>query len=447
MRAIPLVATALTLATFVPAQVGRNEWIASTFTDYISSQAVGGLWHVDAARTTATFLSNQSANAAAANCVVVDELGLVFYGTLRSSSVSVPNPGEIMRVVVSGTTVVSETVLTAGAIDTGSISGITLRRDQIWFVTDAGNVGWIPKAGGPATIVLNLSASGVRGLGQSITTNGREIFVGTSHTASTPDVANVWMLDAENPTPTLTPVFFLGGSVFALSMGRDNMPLAGRVSGQLWSIDPLGLSGVRINIAATAPGSNCNGTYVNPWLNIVGNVPGYGSTPRQFGFYDVATNTWEPNPIYLGTAIPSGVGSSHEEPFFLFGRGCAGVNGLEPRMGWNGMPMQGQGFNLTLRNADPGAALLFLGLSDTVGPLGPLPFDLGVLGAPGCIEYTSTESVSVAFVDPNGNASHGLAVPANPALTGLRLHAQWAVISGANNFGMVASDAVTLNIR
>jgi hypothetical protein len=398
--------------------------------------------------TTATPLANATANMVAANAVAADQAGIVYYGTLRTTSVPVPNPCEIFALIVAGGAVVLETQLTTAGIDTGSISALALRRDQVWFVTDAGNVGWIPRTGGPATIVLNLPAQGVTGLGQSLTTNGREIFVGTSFSGTSTDPAQVWSFDAESTSPTLTPLALLGGSAFALDLARDGMVLAGRSGGRLYLVDPTipNQTAVQLN-TLLAPQSNSNGTAINPWSNVVGNVPGYGTVARLLGFYDVAAGTW-PTTLPLSTAVPSGVASSHEEPFSLFGRGCPGANALEPRMGWTGMPMQGQSFSLTLRNADaaPGYALLVVGFSDTVGPLGPLPNDLGILGAPGCSLSVSADITLLALLT-NGSGSVPISYPVSPLVAGFRFFAQWAVGSTANPLGFVLSDAVAVQSR
>jgi hypothetical protein len=191
------------LAAVLPAQLARDEWLACAFTDYISSQSPGGLWLVDAARTTATALTSQTPNMLAANCVACDDVGIVYYGTLQSSSVPVPNPGNIMRVVVTAGAVVSETPLSTGPIDSGSISGIVVIRNKVWYCTDGGHVGWVPTAGGAATHVITFS--GVPGLGQSITSDGRNIYVGTSYGPSTPG-PTLYVFDSESPTPTLRPV-------------------------------------------------------------------------------------------------------------------------------------------------------------------------------------------------------------------------------------------------
>ena len=47
----------------------------------------------------------------------------------------------------------------------------------------------------------------------------------------------------------------------------------------------------------------------------------------------------------------------------------------------------------------------------------------------------------------NGAGSQTLSVPVNPAVTGYRFYAQWAVGSVVNAFGYVVSDAVAIQAR
>jgi len=446
------------LAGGLSAQAPTDAWYVSAIANFVGV-GDGGLWEIDPGRSTATLLTGLAplgTNTKGANCVAVDEAGLVYYGTTQMSSIAIPNPGEVFQLLLSAGQILVETPMTTGPIDSGSVSGIAVRGDQLWFVTDAGSVGWVPivAPGNPAgapTIVLNLGSFAVQGLGQSIATNGREIFVGTSVAAGNTDPAQVWMLDAEDPNPTLVPICLLNGSAFALSLGRDGHVIAGRVGGQLWEVDPA--TGMATQLTGSAPQSNANGTAMNPWLNIIGNVGGYGSTVRQIDFYDLWTGQWQtspPAPTFTnnGNPIPSGVASAHENPFFLFGKGCPGVLG-EPRLGWTGLPQQGSAFDLTLRAADGPVAFLALGLSDSMFPgLGPLPFDVTAFGAPGCAAFVSHDlGALLTVVSASGAANHTLTMPTNPALAGLHLFAQWGAVSTANALRLVLSDAVRIRMR
>ncbi len=111
------------------------------------------------------------------------------------------------------------------------------------------------------------------------------------------------------------------------------------------------------------------------------------------------------------------------------------------------MPMQGQSFTLSVRQADQGVGILFLGFSNLNGPFGALPFSLAPLGAPGCSEYVSTDASFVSLISAAGDGSVTIPVPVNPALAGMQLFSQWAVASSANSFGWVVSEAVHLRVR
>lgn len=54
---------------------------------------------------------------AGANAVAADENGFVFYGTIRMSQISIPNPCEIFQVIVAGGGIVLETQLTTAAFE------------------------------------------------------------------------------------------------------------------------------------------------------------------------------------------------------------------------------------------------------------------------------------------------------------------------------------------
>ncbi len=84
----------------------------------------------------------------------------------------------------------------------------------------------------------------------------------------------------------------------------------------------------------------------------------------------------------------------------------------------------------------------------TTGPgLGPLPFDAGVLGAPGCQIRCSADATHLVSVDASGRASQVIPVPTDPALAGYECYGQSASTSGGNMLGFAASDAVAIRVR
>jgi hypothetical protein len=143
-----------------------------------------------------------------------------------------------------------------------------------------------------------------------------------------------------------------------------------------------------------------------------------------------------------------GIASTAVRPFELFGMGCPNSTGLDPRLGWQGLPRQGQSFQIHLRQAEPsGFAFFWLGLSDTNWVGLPLPYDASSLGAPGCKVLVSADVPFPVAIDQSGQASLNVAVPINPSLAGLQLFSQTASTSGANALGFASSDALAIRVR
>jgi hypothetical protein len=137
-----------------------------------------------------------------------------------------------------------------------------------------------------------------------------------------------------------------------------------------------------------------------------------------------------------------------EKPFEVFGAGCANATGLDPRLGWQGLPIRGSSFVIKLRQAESnGLAVFWLGASDTSWLSLALPWEAGPLGAQGCRLRVSPDALFAAPVDGNGGATLPVAVPANASLAGLEVFAQSASTSAANALGFAASDALAIRVR
>ena len=433
----------------VVGQLPKDTWVAAAFDNFITNTGGGGLFLVSADRTTKIVITNPTPNMAGANSVVADGTGMIYYGTVASSRVQIPNPGEIFSVLltVSGSTatVISELRLTSGSL--GYVNGLALRGSELWYA-ESGTIGVIPRSGGTATARVSRASTNIAGSFQSITTDGRRIFVGTAHNAA--DRSNVWAFDANDSSPTVRGVALCtsplssGHSGWDMNLGRDGHVFLGCIGGALFSMDPtlphdpansVINSGTQLN-AIQAPQSNANGASLNPWTNIAGVVAGYGSTTRQLDHFDVTNGTWFSPPVgILGTGIPSNVTSGTELPFEFFGKGCLGANNKEPRGGWTGLPLGGQSFDLELRDADPGLGMLLIGLSNTTGPFGALPFNLNSIlpmipvGCDLLVSWDLSVSTAVSGV---GTAKLTVPMPSNPALNGLSVFTQWAVIGSSS---------------
>ena len=132
-------------------------------------------------------------------------------------------------------------------------------------------------------------------------------------------------------------------------------------------------------------------------------------------------------------------------PVEAFGGGCSGL-----RQGWlNGPEVGSSAFQLRLEGG-PGfaPALLITGASNTSWLGVPLPFDMALLGAPGCDLLVSVGPTVPALLNAAGTLTLNAPIPNEPSLTGARLFTQWAVLdAGANPLGIVLSDGLDITIH
>lgn len=137
-----------------------------------------------------------------------------------------------------------------------------------------------------------------------------------------------------------------------------------------------------------------------------------------------------------------------------FGVGCAGpagvpVMGSDPSAWPSSLPWRGATFHAQLSNlgSDPThVPLRVVGVSNSSWNGAPLPLGLGLLGMPGCTLYTDLVSVEV-LGNNGGVADWSLAIPGGPSLTGVEIYAQgFVLVAGWNAFGMVASNALRLQV-
>lgn len=131
----------------------------------------------------------------------------------------------------------------------------------------------------------------------------------------------------------------------------------------------------------------------------------------------------------------------------FFASGCAGALGV-PTLVPDGLdrPLLGTSAGITLGNLEQGVGFLVLGFSATQGPLGPLPQDLGLFGAPGCNLHVSPDFSSL-LLGVGTSATWSLVLPNAPALAGLRFFAQGLSLApGSNALGGVTSDAAVIQV-
>lgn len=156
------------------------------------------------------------------------------------------------------------------------------------------------------------------------------------------------------------------------------------------------------------------------WIAAAGSPPATGSTDNAAGKVEISM-------LMART-------SSH-------GDGCVGSNGT-PRHTFTGTAQPNGTITFDLANGVPsGIGLLIAGTTNS----GALPFDLSILGAPGCFAYTDLGFAGALALDPTGAISTPVVIP--QGLIGFRFFTQYAVLDlAANSFGFTTSNYLNVHI-
>ncbi len=182
---------------------------------------------------------------------------------------------------------------------------------------------------------------------------------------------------------------------------------------------------------AYSNGTGANQTWANADLSI---FCGLGKSPL-FG-------TGANNPRVWNGAL------AYDRPDFgglaglgFFAAGCPNSLAQNSTQNITGLPRLGGTLSVAYDNLPNSAVINLLGLSRTVSSFGPLPFDLGPFGAPGCPARVSPDASSFA-IGTGGTATWSLGLPLNAALQGQRFFLQGFVFDPtANAMGVITSDA------
>lgn len=340
-------------------------------------------------------------------------------------------------------------------MDPASISGrfMEVAGNEMWSVLwYTGEVHSWPTRGATQRVLRgDLGASlGATGWSWGAATDGREVFFGIGD--------SIYAVDTQATTFTARIVAsqvmpYVTGLDYGLAIGPPRKLLVGRIDSILEVDIDTGSMSTAVSMAQVAFSIPSRIAFVayNPWTEEVayhndeviysvwcGPLRGATSTGWTTVFTGIHPQQWFHS-----------LNTTAEIPFQYIGRGCLTAAGREPRMLWSGVPLQGSGFSLSVRNAEPnGVAILWLGTSETHWPgVGALPLDLGFVGAPGCTAYASAEFSLLAPTDGAGLANFPMAVPVNAVLHGMPFFVQTASLSTGNALGLVTSDAVAGRIR
>lgn len=198
---------------------------------------------------------------------------------------------------------------------------------------------------------------------------------------------------------------------------------------------PAGTYGVAMEMVGGSPRYNNIGqtaTFSNADLSITA-----GATQAEPVF---STGTLFSPRIWNGAFYYSTCTLSGEAGYGFFGPGCAGALGTPTNVATS-QPRLGNTLGVAVGNAPANAGFMVLGLSNTSSLYGPLPIDLGVVGAPGCPGRVS-DDVKTLLVSPGTTLNFALAIPNNPGLLCVRFYTQCFVLDpAANGLGIITSDA------
>lgn len=124
---------------------------------------------------------------------------------------------------------------------------------------------------------------------------------------------------------------------------------------------------------------------------------------------------------------------------WVFGKGCQGSNAMTPALTLSGSSKLGMALGVSQSNALASSpTLLHVG---TTSALPVFPFDLGLLGAPGCTMYTNAAISVPMSTSSSGTSRITVNVPNVPSLACFKLYFQWVNLDPmANTLGITTSD-------
>ncbi len=188
---------------------------------------------------------------------------------------------------------------------------------------------------------------------------------------------------------------------------------------------------------AQAPGFTCNNV-ITPLRTSIMEIQGQGWRDAALA----SVSGIQLCPLYYSGIFCIRCCSEDAFPAFynIFGTGCANTLGTSHLLA-AALPRIGQQLIVNVTNVPQQLGLMVTGASNSSSTLGSLPFDLGVVGMPGCFLRTSLDLTDALFTFGQ-TASWSLNIPNQSNLLGVQFYQQAFVFNTAlNAFGGAMSDA------
>jgi len=162
---------------------------------------------------------------------------------------------------------------------------------------------------------------------------------------------------------------------------------------------------------------------------------------------EVSASILEVNPLPYSLATTATFTGLSPSSWAINGAGCPGTRGI-PSLFPTTAPTIGGTMTVRLAYGPISSIAFFLiGFSNTTWNGSPLPFDLGTLGAPGCLLRASAEGATAIVTDINGTAVKNYPLPNDPSLLSIVLYEQvLALDPPANPLNFTASNSGTFTI-
>ncbi len=419
------------------AQSKNGPFLAGTIRT--QSGTPGGLLSIDpTAPTSSTIAPFTGVNDNPA-CLAMDPqfTDRIFIGTFGRDANGDAGPCQIRNVIYQGNSLVGSQVLNSNPLDEDVILALAVIGDKIYYL-GRNNLGVLPVHGGEGKPVLNLTNLGNP---RAMATDGKHLFL-----ALDPQEVVIW--DLSNPG-SLTPLGKIsaqqGEQITNLAIGNDGDLLLTTASpslgGRLLKMDS---NRGTILQTLTLPLKGARAVAQDPETGNILVAGGVSNTQSAF----LTIKDWKVSqgPYgHLANAVPTILVQKRRLGHFS-GHGCPDSKGQVPSIDFTGPTNRGtKDFHLTLQTSPLFSCVAIIGVHDS-SRNNPWPFDMTVMGAPGCLLGVQPLILLHYTADANGVVDVIMPPPPTSSIeSGIISDVQWAVLDKqANALGLVTSPVLSI---